>query len=156
MQSLVGYLEIKHFRGDRHLYKLLYFATIGLQPSRSEAAVARAATQPAPAPARVQPLHLRKPLPVPPQQLRLSVPSSSRPASRVNSIDQPRRTSKTGSNRHRRQQKQESNPEYSAGSCKGPLTPNPSQADPFARCRRSQFKTLPESTHVPGGSPQGR
>jgi hypothetical protein len=42
------------------------------------------------------------------------VSNSSRPASWVNSIDQPRRTGQTDSNRHRQQQEQESNAESSA------------------------------------------
>jgi hypothetical protein len=115
LQSLVGYLEIKHLGaiGNAQTFIFCNYRTTSFLDRRLRWR-GQQHSQPQPQPQCS--LSVSGSLCQPhPSSSDFPVSNSSRPASRVNSIDQPRRTGQTGSNRHRRQQEQESNAESSAG-----------------------------------------
>jgi hypothetical protein len=113
------------------MHKLLYFATIGLLAFSIGGCGGEGSdtASPSPSPSTPSPSPAASASPTPAAQTFQSPIVAAQPPGLIRSTN-PDERARQASNRHRRQQEQESNAESSAVPI-GPLTANPSQADPF-------------------------
>ena len=158
MQSLVGDLEIKHLGAIGHAQTFIFcnYRTTSFLARRLRW-LRQQHSQPQPQPqcslSVSSSLSVSGSLCQPhPSRSDFPVSNSSRPASRVNSIDQPRRTGQTGSNRHRRQQKQESNASASGGADR-PFDSQSFSGRPLWAAAADRSSKPSRSWQCPGRSP---